>query len=1478
MSLAIIGVGASAGGLKEFERLLKNLPEQLSAALVLLRHFSAEQDSFICSILQRYTERPVRWMEEGMLVEERNVYVLPPKQKAVLQGQKLHLSPLAEQEGPRQVIDVFFKSLAEEQGAEAMGVILSGMGKDGTAGSEAIRTAGGLVLVQAPDTTVYDAMPRSILEAELAQLSMPVSAMPKTLANYLTHDFKLPDLVENTIGRAEEETARILHLLREETGQDFSDYKKNTIQRRIHRRMVACHCLQVEDYYQLLRQDTTELHALQRELLVQVTSFFRDPEVFGYAYKELLPQLVKSQEPIRVWVPGCATGEEAYSWAMLFQEYFQEHGMERSLRLFATDMDEQSIAKARRGVYSTDIDMNVSAERLKRFFDLTPAGYRVKKHLRAQLIFAVQNLVQDPPYSQIDLVSCRNLLIYFDKKLQERSNYIFQYALEGKGFLMLGKAERPLEELFEQVKSPFNIYKCKAKRPTKRRFWTPSSSSKGMGLTLPKDWGQKSQYGLKERMQDVLLERKTPPSLLINSEREVLYVQGNMGPYLELTTGQMSRHLIQIARKELKWVLSNTLRRALQTGKEARHEAILLPVTYQGQHYVDISIFPLEEEGDETYWLVCFEAHASKDKAPDLAIKTGSLSIHELEKELAFKEQSLQRSIEKLASTNQDLKSANEEAQSANEELQSTNEELETSKEELQSVNEELITTNHALNEKVKELNQLSNTLNNLLSSTNIATLFLDRSLQVFRFTPAASAIVELLESDIGRPVQQLKHRLLDNHWLELAEEVLKDLQSRELEVQSQAQQYFWLRIQPYQTLEGKVEGLVLTFSDITEKKKQEIELKRHQEELEKLVAEKSQELKEREQRFKRISEVSSDYAFGYRWESPTRRKQLWSYGDFKAITGYDQDTDVMAQLLALMQSEDAQQLRAKEQLVYAGDSCNMEYAIRPADQSVKWLLLKLVPEWDAQKQNVESVLCTLKDVSERKINSQRIENNERLLKRTEHIAHVGSWQLQAPPFAVTHLSDEAFRILGIPIQTPAPTLEKVVPNILSHNLEQAMDILQESITQKEGFFVEIDVQHPQKGLRHCQVRGHAKLNEEGEVEYFYGSIQDITERIWMQKQLERSEAKFRNIADNVPGLVLKYRLYPDGRDEVLYISKGVEELHEIPQEEASDNAPLLWSYIHEEDLTGFQKAVQQSAETLQPISYEFRLALPDGRIKWVKMRSIPTGEADGSVVWDTLMVEITQQKEALQQLEEREASLQKINATKNKLFAIIGHDLKGPLNNIIGLAELMEMNAPEEPENEEEIWQLSRHMYQSAKSLARLLDNLLTWSRSQMNKIYYQPKNIRLRAAVDNCIDLIRPQANKKQLEIVNEILEKDEVFADEDMIVVVIRNLLSNALKFTFPKGKIRLYSQPSGKDTLVIAIKDSGVGIAPHLVEQIMSSEVQITTNGTSGEKGTGLGLNICKDFIAKNKGRFWLESEQGEGSTFYFSLPRPKAAKN
>ena len=848
----IVGIGASAGGLAAFEAFFSGMPVDTDPgiAFVLVQHLDPNHKSILTDIIRRYTRMQVFEVQDGVTVKPNCVYIIPPNSDlAFLNGGLQLIEPVAART-QRLPIDFFFCSLAQDQHERAIGVVLSGTGSDGTLGAREIKGKGGLVLAQKPESAQYDGMPRSVIATGMVDFELPPAEMPTQIIAYVaahvlnhpaTSGFSTPP------PKAEAAMKKIFILLRAQTGHDFSQYKPSTIHRRIERRMAVHQIKMMDAYVRYLQQTSAEVEALFRDLLIGVTSFFRDPEAFQALEEQVIPKLLADRPAntvIRVWVPGCSTGEEAYSLAILLQEQLETLKRGYKLQIFASDIDSRAIATARIGIYPISSTVHLSPERQSRFFIPEPGDEtcRIRKNLRDLIVFSEHDVIKDPPFSKVDLISCRNLLIYMDGDLQKKLMPLFHYAVNPGGFLFLGTSETPGDTpLFAPLDRKAKLYQRKEGGPRTACSFAPLPITPLSPHEIGHPPATPAKLSPREMAEKTMLQQLVPASALVNAQGDIIYIHGRTGMYLELAPGEASiNNILKTAREGLRRDLAITLHKAVATGETMCQRG--LRVKTNG-HFttVNLTICPAANNPPVTslapgLYLVILEevapglekiAQAPEHNAatPPTAADTDTEHIALLTKELRAKEEYLQSSLEELETSSEELKSSNEEMQSMNEELQSSNEELETSKEELQSINEELSTVNAELQVKVADLARANNDMNNLLAGTSIGTVFVDHQLRILRFTPAASAIINLIPSDVGRPVSHLVSNLVGYNTLVAdVTSVLNTLVGKAVEVQTIEGRYYTLRILPYRTLENVIEGAVMTFADITEIKAAEVE------------------------------------------------------------------------------------------------------------------------------------------------------------------------------------------------------------------------------------------------------------------------------------------------------------------------------------------------------------------------------------------------------------------------------------------------------------------------------------------------------------------------------------------------------------------------------------------------------------------------------------------------------------------------------
>jgi len=867
-----VGIGASAGGLAAFEAFFSGLSQEKASgmAFVLVQHLAPEHKSLLAELLRRFTPMPVLEVEDTMVVQPNCVYVIPPKQDMALLNGCLQLLEPGAPRGQHLPINFFFNSLAADQRERAIGIVLSGTGSDGTLGVRAIKDAGGMVMVQSPDAAEFDGMPRSAIATGLVDFQLKASEMSAKLITYVKYAYgKFSPNADKPLPINDNALKRIFVLLRTHTKHDFSHYKPSTIHRRIERRMAVHQITQVDDYVRYMQQNTEEAEALFRDLLIGVTNFFRDPEAFEALQHQVIPLLFAGKPTIggvvRIWVAGCSTGEEAYSIAILLQEYMEEVKQSYTVQVFATDIDSRAVAIARAGLYPMGSAADLTPLRLARFFSAEPggSGYRIHKSLRDMLVFSEQDLTRDPPFSRLDLITCRNLLIYLNADLQKRLMPLFHYALNPQGLLFLGTSEGIGDALtlFTTLDRKAKIYQRKNAEPgalqSTSRSFPPLSALQASLPRTPDQDVLKGKLPLRELTEQALLAQVVSAGALITALGDILYLHGRTGMYLEPTPGEVGvANILKMAREGLRPALSNALHRAMAIQESVRTPGIRVKTN---GHFTRVNLCvrpvpgslsapaslaeanaPLVNAPQEAHlYLVILEE--APDPLPDPAqppLQTGGPElaapqsedaagqIAALRAELRAKDDYLRSSHEELESSNEELKSSNEEMQSINEELQSTNEEMETSKEELQSLNEELSTVNNELNQKVDDLSRLNNDMNNLLAGTGIATVFVDHQLRILRFTPTASQLINLISSDVGRPVGHIVSNLVGySSLVSDAQGVLDTLVPKDVQVQTNAGAWFTLRIRPYRTLDNVIEGAVITFSDISELKSTEAAL-----------------------------------------------------------------------------------------------------------------------------------------------------------------------------------------------------------------------------------------------------------------------------------------------------------------------------------------------------------------------------------------------------------------------------------------------------------------------------------------------------------------------------------------------------------------------------------------------------------------------------------------------------------------------------
>ncbi|HJT33606.1 MAG TPA: CheR family methyltransferase [Pirellulales bacterium] len=842
--MLVVGVGGSAGGLEAFNQLLENLPADAGMAVIFVLHLLPTRKSMLGELLSRKTTMPVVQAADGMPLEPNHVYAIPPDVYIEVAGGKLRLTSRSSEGGLFTPIDRLFASLAEEAGPRAVGVVLSGTGSDGAAGLRHIKEAGGMALAQTPGSAQRDEMPRAAALIGGADLILPPRELAGALAEIVRHPYVAaegPPRARPESRPKDEDLQRVFALLRTASGVDFSHYKRPTIERRLMRRMALHRFTKVSQYLELLQKQPHEINLLYQDILIHVTFFFREPDSFKLLAEKAFPKLVEDRqasEPLRIWIPGCSSGEEPYSVAISLLEFLGARADETPIQIFATDISNAAIDLARAGLYTDHAVQPVPPDLLRRYFTPVDGKHRINKRVRDLCIFARHDLTRDPPFSRVDLVICRNVLIYIDQPLQKRLLSTFHYALTPGGFLMLGAAETVglQNDLFSLVDKKHRLYAKRHGRPLPAEplygegaYVAPPTV--GVGKAAREHLQRKT---VQQEANQLLLSKYAPPGVVLNEQFQIVQFRGQTGHFLEPAPGEVNLHVLKMVRPGLLHAVQTALREVRKSQAPVRKEGLHISFNGHGRN-VNLEIIPLVVADEPPHYLMLFEDVTEQESAAGVRVApppppdetSRDEELDQLRRELAASREYLQATIQDLEITNEELQSANEEVLSSNEELQSTNEELDTAKEELQSTNEELNTLNEELHSRNDELSRVNSDLFNLLGSVQLAVVMVDRALCVRRFTPAAEKLFNLISTDVGRPIGHIQPNINSTELEGWIRQVIDQVSPLERELQDREGNWFALRIRPYSGIDNRIEGAVLALLDVSAAKHRELDLQR---------------------------------------------------------------------------------------------------------------------------------------------------------------------------------------------------------------------------------------------------------------------------------------------------------------------------------------------------------------------------------------------------------------------------------------------------------------------------------------------------------------------------------------------------------------------------------------------------------------------------------------------------------------------------
>lgn len=1503
----IVGIGASAGGLAVLKDFVQSLPQESNLAYVVVQHLDPTHESMLADLLSKVSKVTVMDAADGQEVKPDHVYVLPPNYYIELEGRTIKLTEPEQSHGSRKAIDHFFRSLAKECGDRCAGVIVSGAGADGTAGLRAIKAAGGLSLVQKPEMAKHPSMPESAIKANVVDKVCDVKAMYEVLSRFAEHPMTKKNLGEkkkpNETESAEESLNEIAAILKTHEDFNLKQYKPSTVQRRIARRMSLTNTAKYKNYLQLLRDSKQERQFLTKDLLINVTDFFRDPKAFEILEQQVIPDIldkVERDEDIRIWVAGCASGEEAYSLAILLLEALDEARMKNDIKIFATDIDEHAIKIARKGKYPDSIAAEVPKKYLDKYFVKVENDHHfcIKNQVRDLISFAVQNVATDPPFNHMHLISCRNLLIYLNRDVQEKVLASFYFSLEDNNYLFLGSSESlgNKAELFKTTSKKWRLYQKIPGRNKNKVMLEHLHVNLGTDKILDKK-GRNQTKSIKrekalsrsEQIRQSILDVVVPPTVVVDQDGNVLYNHGKLDSFFEWPKGEPRYNIIQLVKPAIRSRLRSALYKAKKTLAPIKFHCAL-PGDHDPKQLVIIDIIHIPEQqyvDGHAFGIVFTKDEALNDIQKEALTKDDeNKANYDLEQELAETKEELQNTIEELETSSEELKAAHEEALSTNEELQSSNEELEASSEELRSLNEELSTVNAQLKEKIQELKKANDDVENFFTSTDIPTIFLDPDLKIQRYTPAAEQLLKMGPRDLDREIFTLGRDLVDNDLTEECKDVLRNFQPKSKEIQDYQGRWFIRHVSPYRTEDRRIEGLVLVFQEVTELKKlsQRAEGREKQQavvaQLGILALGGTEPEELMHQAVRQVAHVlEADYCKILKYQPEDHHFLLfagvgWQEGLVgKATVSDDQNSQAGFTLLSktpiiVKNLKEEKRFNGPSLLidhhVTSGISCLINHTEPPFGVlGVHTKEERIFSEDDANfLQSVANMLSTA--LRTRQAQAQIFESEAKFRSMANSIPQL-AWMTDETGYIFWY-NQRWYDYTGTTLnETEGWKWQKLHhPEHVERVVKNFMLSLETGKKWEDTF----PLRSKDGKYRWFLSRANPIHDQKGKTIQWFGTNTDITEKLEQEEALRQSEERLRLAKDSASLGLFEY-------DIVHNTIEWEPLLRSIWGINSDDYVSIetFFAGLHPDDVDHTQKAIDNATNPEGDGHYEVTYRVINKlteKIYWIKANGIVLFEEGKPVRMIGLVNDISEEKKLELSLQQAKEIAESAAQAKEDFLSTMSHEIRTPLNAILGIGDLLIEKDPK-PEQLENLNTLKF----SSESLMSLINDILDYSKLEAGKISLERVHYDLETILNSIKSSHQLAAdtrnNKLQVELAQDIPKI--LVGDQMKLAQVLNNLISNAVKFTQDGSvllKVLLNRLEDNVAHLSFFVEDNGVGIAEEKVEKIFEKFEQADSSIVREYGGTGLGLAITKNLLLLMGSEIQVESIEGKGSVFSFTL--------